>query len=310
MANITASAVSELRKATGCGMMDCKKALVEADGDFEAAKKILREKGLAVAAKKQDRIAAEGLVDIMRSDDGATAAIIEVNSETDFVAKNEAFGEFVKGLLRTVLANRPADVDALMALPFDGKDVTVEAELKDKTFVIGEKLSIRRFAVVDGVLSTYIHGKGTAGVIVKFSADPAVAAKDAFAECAKNVALQIAAMAPTYAKKEDVPQSAIDEEKAVLIAQIKADPKNASKPDQIIEKMVSGRIGKFYEKNCLTEQAYVKEDKMTVGEYVASVAKDLGSDLAIDSFVMFEKGEGIEKREDNLGDEVAKMLGQ
>lgn len=310
MANITASAVSELRKATGCGMMDCKKALVEADGDFEAAKKILREKGLAVAAKKQDRIAAEGLVDILLSDDGMTAAMIEVNSETDFVAKNESFGEFVKGLLRTILAKRPADVDALMALNFDGTDVSVEAELKDKTFVIGEKLSIRRFVIVDGVMSTYIHGKGTTGVIVKFNADPSVVGNAAFAECAKNIALQIAAMAPAYAKKEDVPQSAIDEEKAVLIAQIKADPKNAKKPDQIIEKMVTGKVGKFYEKNCLTEQAYVKDDKMTVGQYVESVAKEIGSAVSIDTFVMYEKGEGIEKREDNLGDEVAKMLNQ
>ena len=223
MANITASAVAELRKATGCGMMDCKKALVEADGDFEAAKKILREKGLSVAAKKQDRIAAEGVVDIMVTEDGKTAAMIEVNSETDFVAKNESFGEFVRGLLRTILANRPADVEALMAMNFDGSDVTVEAELQDKTFVIGEKLSIRRFVIVEGAMSTYIHGKGATGVIVKFNADDAFAATAEFAECAKNVALQIAAMAPAYAKKEDVPQSAIDEEKAVLIAQIKAE---------------------------------------------------------------------------------------
>ncbi len=310
MATITASAVAELRKATGCGMMDCKKALVEADGDFEQAKKLLREKGLAVAAKKQDRIAADGLVDIMLSDDGKTAAMIEVNSETDFVAKNESFGQFVKGLLRTVLAKRPADVDALLALPFDGTDLTVEAELKDKTFVIGEKISIRRFAIVEGAMSTYIHGKGSTGVIVKFDTDDATAATAQFAECAKNVALQIAAMAPAYARKEDVPQSAIDEEKNILIAQIKADPKNANKPDQIIEKMVTGKVGKFYEKNCLTEQAYVKDDKMTVGQYVASVAKELGASIAINSFVLFEKGEGIEKREDNLGDEVAKMLGK
>ena len=310
MATITASAVAELRKATGCGMMDCKKALVEADGDFEQAKKLLREKGLAVAAKKQDRIAADGLVDIMLSDDGKTAAMIEVNSETDFVAKNESFGQFVKGLLRTVLAKRPADVDALLALPFDGTELTVEAELKDKTFVIGEKISIRRFAIVEGAMSTYIHGKGSTGVIVKFDTDDATAATAQFAECAKNVALQIAAMAPAYARKEDVPQSAIDEEKNILIAQIKADPKNANKPDQIIEKMVTGKVGKFYEKNCLTEQAYVKDDKMTVGQYVASVAKELGASIAINSFVLFEKGEGIEKREDNLGDEVAKMLGK
>lgn len=310
MANITASAVSELRKATGCGMMDCKKALVEADGDFEAAKKILREKGLSVAAKKQDRIAADGLVDIMLTEDGKTAAMIEVNSETDFVAKNESFGEFVKGLLRTILANRPASVDELMKLDFDGKGITVEDELKDKTFVIGEKLSIRRFVIVEGALNTYIHGKGTTGVIIKMNASDEIAGSEKFAECSKNIALQIAAMAPAYTAKEDVPASVIEEEKSVLIAQIKADPKNASKPEQIIEKMVTGRVGKFYEKNCLIEQAYVKDDSMSVGQYVESVAKELGAPLSIHSFVMFEKGEGIEKREDNLGDEVAKMLGK
>ncbi|MCI8589517.1 MAG: elongation factor Ts [Clostridiales bacterium] len=310
MANITASAVSELRKATGCGMMDCKKALVEANGDFEAAKKILREKGLSVAAKKQDRIAAEGLVDIMLTDDGKTAAMIEVNSETDFVAKNESFGEFVKGLLRTILSKRPNNVDELMALPFDGTDVSVEDELKDKTFVIGEKLSIRRFVVVEGYLNTYIHGKGTTGVIVKMNANDEAAKSEKFAECSKNIALQIAAMAPAYATKEDVPESIVNEEKEVLIAQIKADPKNESKPEQIIEKMVTGRIGKFYEKNCLNEQAYVKDDGMSVKQYVESVAKELGAPLSIHSFVLFEKGEGIEKREDNLGDEVAKMLGK
>lgn len=310
MANISASQVAELRKATGCGMMDCKKALVEAEGDFEAAKKILREKGLAVAAKKQGRIAAEGLVDIMLSEDGKTAAMVEVNSETDFVAKNASFAEFVKGVLRTILTNKPANIDALLALPFDGGANTVEAELQDKTFVIGEKLSIRRFVIVEGAMSTYIHGLGVTGVIVKFNADDSAVADEKFKECAKNVALQIAAMTPAYATKEDVPQSAIDEEKAVLIAQIKADPKNANKPEQIIEKMVTGKIGKFYEKNCLTEQAYVKDDKMTVGQYVASVAKETGKEFSINSFVVFEKGEGIEKREDNLGDEVAKMLGQ
>ncbi|MCI8332288.1 MAG: elongation factor Ts [Clostridiales bacterium] len=310
MANITASAVSELRKATGCGMMDCKKALVEADGDFEAAKKILREKGLSVAAKKQDRIAAEGLVDIMLTDDGKTAAMIEVNSETDFVAKNESFGEFVKGLLRTILSKRPNNVDELMALPFDGSDVSVEDELKDKTFVIGEKLSIRRFVIVEGYLNTYIHGKGTTGVIVKMNANDDAAKSEQFAECSKNIALQIAAMAPAYTAKEDVPEAIINEEKEVLIAQIKADPKNESKPEQIIEKMVTGRIGKFYEKNCLNEQAYVKDDGMSVKQYVESVAKELDAPLSIHSFVLFEKGEGIEKREDNLGDEVAKMLGK
>ena len=306
--NFTAKDVSDLRAQTGIGMMECKKALAEADGDKEAAIKILREKGLAVAAKKADRIAAEGIVDIMLSEDNKTAAMIEVNVETDFVAKNESFQEFVRGLLRTILCTRPADVDALKAAKFDGGEMTVEEALKEKIFTIGENMSIRRFMITEGVLSTYIHGKGVTGVIVKFDADETAASNPGFAEMAKNVALQVAAMNCLYTNKAEVPESVLDEEKEILMNQIKNDPKNASKPAQIIEKMVTGRIGKFYETNCLEDQAYVKDDAMSVGKYIDTCAKEFGGSIKLNKFFRYEKGEGLQKREDNFAEEIANMV--
>ncbi|MGM9681480.1 MAG: translation elongation factor Ts [Eubacteriales bacterium] len=306
MATITASMVSELRKKTGLGMMDCKKALVEAEGDMDQAVKILREKGLATAAKKEGRIAAEGLVDIL-SENGVTA-IIEVNTETDFVAKNASFREFVKGLLATLVATKPATMDAFLNTPFNGTADTVSAALVGQIAVIGEKISIRRFDIVEGTVSTYIHGNGTTGVIVKFDTD-ATADNAAFAEYAKNIALQIAAgNPPKYVNESEVPQAEIDEEKAILIQQAKNDPKNANKPDAILEKMVGGRMGKFYERVCLVKQAYVKDDKMNVGQYTESVAKELGVSIKINSFVIYEKGEGLQKREENFAEEIAKMV--
>ncbi len=309
MAAITAKQVSDLRAKTGCGMMDCKKALVEANGDFDEAIKLLREKGLAVAAKKADRIAAEGLVDIEFNEAGDKAAMIEVNCETDFVAKNASFQAFVKDLLKIILANGPKTVEELNGMKYNDT-MTVEQALKDKVFQIGENISIRRFLTVEGTLSSYIHGKGTMGVIIKFQADDAAKNNPGFAEMAKNIALQNAAMTPTYVDKDSVPASVIDEEKEVLMAQIKNDESNANKPQQIIEKMVNGRIGKFYEQNCLTEQSYVKDDKMTVGQYVAACAKEFGGSIKIDSFYRYERGEGLQKREDDLAAEVAKLTGQ
>lgn len=305
MANISAKDVAALRAKTGCGMMECKKALVEAEGNMDEAIKVLRERGLQVAAKKADRIAAEGIVAIKEGN--GCAAMIEVNSESDFVAKNEKFQAFVGKLLDTILANKPADVEALNSCKLAGSDETVDAAMKEQTFIIGEKLNIRRFVIVDGAVSTYVHGGGSIGVIVKFNLDGVAADNAEFAECAHNVALQCAAMNATYANKEDVPQSALDEEKQVLMTQIANDEKNKNKPAQIIEKMVLGRLGKFYENNCLAEQAYVKDDSLTVAKYVDSVAKTLGGKIAIDSFVRFEKGEGLQKREDNLAEEVAKL---
>ncbi len=307
MANFTAKDVADLRAKTNCGMMECKKALTASNGDVEEAIKFLREKGLSVAAKKADRIAAEGIVDIMTSEDGKTAVIIEVNAETDFVAKNATFVEFVKDIEKTILANKPADIAELMAMPLAGSEFTVEASLKDKIFTIGENMNIRRFDIVEGNMSTYIHGAGTTGVIVKFECSDDIAKTAEFAECAKNVALQVAAMAPAYLDKADVPASVIEGEKEILINQIKNDPKNASKPAAIIEKMVTGRIEKYYDTNCLVWQSYVKDDSMTVGKYVESVAKQLGGDMAISAFVKYEKGEGLEKREDDFAAEIERL---
>ena len=309
MANFTAKDVADLRAKTGLGMMDCKNALVEADGDQDKAIKILREKGLATAEKKAGRIAAEGRVDIL-SKNGLTA-MVEVNSETDFAAKSDAFKGFVTGLLETIIEKKPADVAALMAADYYGTTTSVQNTLVELIAVIKENLSVRRFILVEGTTSTYIHGFGTTGVIVKFEADAAVVEKDGFAEFAKNIALQIAAgNPPQYVNIEDVPAEAVAEEKAVLIAQMKNDPKNANKPDNILEKIVSGRLGKFYERVCLVEQAYVKEDSMTVGAYTASVAKALDGDIKIAAFYLFEKGEGIEKKEENFAEEIAKLTGQ
>ena len=303
MAQFSAKDVAELRKQTGCGMMDCKNALADANGDFEAAVKILREKGMAATAKKASRIAAEGLVDIMTID--GTTAMVEVNSETDFVAKNAIFQEFVKDILKTIIAKKPADVEALLASEFVSGGTVADA-LADKTYTIGEKLSIRRFAIVEGAVSTYIHGLGATGVIVSFDTD--LADKAEFVECAKNVALQTAAMPVQYLDKASVPASVIEEEKAILIAQMQQDPKMANKPAQVLEKIVEGKVGKFYENNCLLHQAYVKDDSMSVAKYVESVAKQLGGSIKVTGYVRFDKGEGLEKREEDFAAEIQKMV--
>ena len=300
----TAKDVAELRKQTGCGMMDCKKALTDSNGDFEAAIKILREKGMAAVAKKADRIAAEGIVDILTI--GNTTAMIEVNSETDFVAKNAVFQQFVKDLLKTVIVNKPQDVDALMSCNIEGEEEgTVSDALASKTGTIGEKLSIRRFVIVEGVTATYIHNKGETGVIINFATDLDAAA---IAECGKNVALQVAAMPVLYLNKESVPASVIEAEKEILVNQMKQDPKMANKPDAVLAKIVEGRVGKYYETNCLMEQAYVKDDSMSVSKYVASVAKELGGNITVTGYTRFDKGEGIQKREEDFAAEIAKMV--
>lgn len=298
---ITAKDVNDLRQKTGIGMMECKKALTEANGDPEEAIKILREKGLAVAAKKSSRIAAEGVVDIALSDDGKTAAIIEVNIETDFAAKNETFQKFVKDLLAILLAKKPATTEEFLALDFDG-NMNVEAAVKDKVFVIGENINIRRFQIVEGKLNSYVHGKGQMGVIVVCDCDDATFASDKFKEVSKNVALQICAMSPLYVDKTDVPANIIEEEKAIITATIKNDPKNANKPANIIEKMVEGKAGKYYETNCLLCQDYVKDDSMKVEKYLKSEG-----DIKVLSFVRWEKGEGLEKKEEDFAAEIAKL---
>ena len=305
MANITAKDVADLRAKTGIGMMECKKALVEANGDVEEAIKILRQRGELKAEAKAARIAADGIVDIMK--EGNVTAMIEVNSETDFVAKNASFQEFVKNILKTIIANKPADIDALMASTYVDGSATVEAKLKEMIFVIGEKLSIRRFVVMEGVTSTYIHGTGSIGVVVSFDVDAAVAESDAFVAFAKNIALQVGAYPTPYLNRESVPASVIEEEKSILMAQIANDPANAKKPAQIIEKMVTGRIGKFYDNNCLLDMSYVKDDEIKVGKYVENTAKELGAAITVTGFYRFEKGEGIQKREENFAEEIAKL---
>ena len=306
MATISAKDVAALRAKTGIGMMECKKALVEAEGDAEKAIKILRERGLAVAAKKQDRIAADGIVDILTV--GMKTAMIEVNTETDFVAKNESFKAFVKDLLKTIIENGVNTVEELAAAKFVGTDMTVEAKLQEMIFTIGEKISIRRFTTIEGHVGTYIHGAGSIGCVVLVEADDATAEKAEFAEMAKNLALQVGAYPVSYVDKESVPASVIAEETEVIFNAIKNDPANAKKPENIIrEKMIPGRLGKFYEANCLTEQEYLKDDNMKVSQYIASVAKALGADVKVKSFARYEKGEGIQKREDNFAEEIAKL---
>ena len=305
---ITAKDVAALRAKTGLGMMDCKNALVEAEGDIDKAVKILREKGLATAEKKAGRVAAEGLVDIMTKD-GVTA-MVEVNSETDFAAKSDGFKEFVKGLLETIIAKKPASIAELLEMNYLDTDESVQKTLVAKIAVIKENLTIRRFVIVDGITSSYVHGAGSTGVIVKFAADAAVVANPEFAVYAKNIALQVAAgNPPKWVNIEDVPAEAVAEEKEILIAQMKNDPKNANKPDQILEKIVTGRLGKFYERVCLVEQGYVKEDNMTVGQYTKETAKALGGDIKIVSFEIYEKGEGIEKVEEDYAAEIARLSG-
>ena len=305
MATITAKDVAALRAKTGIGMMECKKALVEADGDMDAAIKLLREKGeLKAESKMATRIAADGIVDVL-TENGKTA-IVEVNTETDFVAKNEKFKEFVKNLLKSIIANNPADVEALLASDYEG--VTVDAKLKELIFQIGEKITIRRFAIVDGVTSTYIHGMGSIGVIVKFDTDCADNAE--FAEFAKNIALQVGAYPTPYLDRNSVPADVIENEKNIIKAQLANDPKMANKPEKVLDGIVMGKLGKFYENNCLVDMEYVKaEDHETVAKYVANTAKAMGGKIAIASFVRFEKGEGIEKKQEDYAAEIAKLSG-
>lgn len=302
MANFTAKDVKDLRERTGCGMMDCKKALTESDGDVEKAIEFLREKGLAAAAKKAGRIAAEGIVDTYVSDDGKVGAIIEVNSETDFVGKNADFKAFVAALAKLVADMSPADVDALLKLEYPNSTMTVEEMLREKILTIGENLNIRRFDRYEGSVATYIHGGGRIGVMVNFDTD--VAGKDGFAEVAKDVCMQIAAVNPQYICPDCVPAERVEKEKEILTQQAI----NEGKPANIAEKMVAGRIKKFYKEICLVEQEFVKDPDLSVKAYVEDAAKKLGGSIKISSFVRFEKGEGLEKREDNFADEVASMI--
>lgn len=300
----TAQDVKTLREMTECGMLDCKKALMETDGDMEKAVEFLREKGLASVAKKSGRIAAEGIVLAFGDEAKKVSVAIEVNSETDFVSKNEDFRSFVKLAGQAVIDNNPADVEALLACVVDGR--TVEEHLQDRQLKIRENLKVRRFVRYEGDVATYVHGGGTIGVMVKFDTD--VADKEGFAEFGKDVAMQIAAANPAYLCEHCVPAEVIEHEKEILFAQISNDEKLANKPDAVKEKMVDGRIGKYYKENCLMNQEFVKDPDLDIKGYVEKVAKELGGSIKITSFVRLEKGEGIEKKQENFADEVAKQM--
>ncbi len=300
----TAQDVKNLREQTGCGMMDCKKALTESNGDFDKAVEYLREKGLAAAQKKAGRIAAEGMV--YATVCGKVGVVVEVNAETDFVAKNDMFQTFVKDVANVVAEQNPADVDALLACKM-GED-TVEAALKEKILVIGENIKIRRFERFEGICSAYIHAGGTHAVLVGFETSEEIAAKPEFEAYGKDIAMQIAAANPGYLCEADVPAEVIEKEKEILLAQIANDPKNANKPDAIKEKMVLGRIGKFYKENCLVDQEFVKDNELTVAKYTDKVAKELGGEIKITKFARYEKGEGLEKKSDDFAAEVASMM--
>lgn len=307
---ISASMVKELREMTGAGMMDCKKALTETDGDMDKAVDYLRENGLAKAEKKAGRIAAEGIVKTNISADKKKASIVEVNSETDFVAKNEKFQAFVEAVAAQAIDTDAADIEAFLNEAWAADtSKTVNEELASMIATIGENMNIRRFEKVscdNGIVVDYIHAGGKIGVLVAAETDNT---SDAVVECLKNVAMQVAAMNPKYLSSADVSDEYKEKEKEVLLAQAKNDPKNAGKPDEIIEKMILGRLNKELKEVCLTEQLYVKaENKESVAKYVDMVAKENGCNITLKQFVRFETGEGLEKKNEDFAAEVASQL--
>ncbi len=303
MASFTAQDVKELRERTGCGMMDCKAVLVEADGNMDKAAELLREKGLAAANKKAGRIASEGMVFSVADNDSKIGAVVEVNSETDFVAKNESFQQFVRDVADVIIRQNPADVDALLQCKTQGGQ-TVEEELREKILVIGENLKIRRFTRFCGINCAYVHGGGTHGVLVRFDTSDDIAKTPGFAAYSKDIAMHIAAQNPSYTTREEVPADVLAKEREIL----KVQAINEGKPEAIAEKMVEGRIKKYYENNVLLDQKFVKDNDITVAQYTGQVAKDLGGNIRILEFARFEKGEGLEKKSDDFAAEVAGMV--
>ena len=303
---ITAKQVKELREMTGVGMMDCKKALTEADGDFDKAIEWLREKGMAAQTKKAGKVAAEGVSYAIKADNGV-GVIIEVNSQTDFVAKNDVFQAFVKDVASVVAAEDPADVEALKACTYPGTDRTIADVTADKVLAIGENIQIRRFVrYAEGVNVPYIHMGGKVGVLVNLAVEGIEDEK--VVELGKDIAMQICAMNPSFLDKADVDQATLDKEKEIQLATMDNDPKMANKPQQVKEKIVMGKLGKYYEENCLLQQAFVKENKISVEKHVAAVAKELGGKIVVKAFTRFMTGEGIEKAEVDFAAEVASMM--
>ena len=305
MASFTAADVKTLREMTSVGMMDCKKALTECDGDMDKAVEYLREKGLAKAAKKAGRIAAEGMSFALV--ENGVGAMVEVNCETDFCAKSDLFVAFVKDIAKAVAENAPADVDALMASKYPGSDLTVAETMPEKVMSIGENLQIRRFVRFETNTSVgYVHAGGKIGVLVNLKVEGDI---DATA-VGKDVAMQIAALNPRFWDKSQVSQDVLDEEKKIMMVQMENDPKMASKPEQVREKIVMGKMNKFYSENCLLQQEFVRGDVFTgsVEQYIADAAKKLGGKITFVDAIRFEKGEGIEKKQENFAEEIAKMV--
>ncbi|MBE5965653.1 MAG: elongation factor Ts [Lachnospiraceae bacterium] len=308
--NITAGMVKELRELTGAGMMDCKKALAATEGDMDKAVEFLREKGLAAAEKKAGRIAAEGIVDAYISEDGKIASIVEVNSETDFVAKNEKFREYVAAVAAQTAKTKAANVDEFLAEPWAlDTSLSVQEELSSMIAVIGENMNIRRFEKIEagnGFVTSYIHGGGRIGIIVEVETS---VNNDVTKEAAKNIAMQIAAMSPKYVSEAEVPADYLTHEREILLAQIKNDPSNSKKPENILVKMLEGRLKKELKEICLVDQVYVKDGDLSVRQYLANVSKEAGAPVSVKRFVRYETGEGLEKKSEDFAEEVAKQMG-
>ena len=302
----SATDVKNLREMTGVGMMDCKKALVATDGDMDKAVEWLREKGMAASVKKAGRVAAEGMAYAAVID--GVGVVVEVNAETDFVGKNEKFVDFVKGVAATVAKENPADLDALMECKYNGTDLTVTQQQQEMVLVIGENIKVRRFArYAEGVSVPYVHAGGKIGVLVNLETGLSA---EQVAELGKNIAMQIAALNPRFWDKSQVTQDVLDEEKKVMLAQMENDPKMAGKPEQVREKIVMGKLNKFYAENCLLQQDSVRADVFegSVEAYIAHAAKELGGAITFKTAVRFEKGEGIEKKQENFADEIASLV--
>ena len=300
----TAADVKNLREMTGVGMMDCKKALAASDGDMDKAVEYLREKGLAASAKKAGRIAAEGMAYATVVD--GIGVVVEVNAETDFVGKNEKFVDFVKGVAATVAKEQPADLDALMACKYAGTDRTITEQQQEMVLVIGENIKVRRFAFfTEGVSVAYVHAGGKIGVLVNLDTDLTA---EQVEEMGKDAAMQIAALNPRFWDKTQVTEDVLENEKKIMLAQMANDPKMANKPEQVREKIVIGKLNKFYTENCLLQQEFVKDNDLTVEKYLNAAAKALGGKVTFKDAVRFEKGEGIEKKQENFAAEIASMV--
>lgn len=300
--SFSAEDVKKLREKTGCGMMDCKKALTHSNGDEQGAIDFLREKGLAAATKKSSRLASEGIAYALSTRAGG--AIVEVNSETDFVAKNEEFKNFVKLCAETVIDQHPEDLDSLLNISPDGFSQSMKDLVTEKILKIGENIKIRRFEYIKGLTASYVHADGKIAVLVGFNCNSDIFDNDAFKMMSRDIAMQIAAINPSYLKKDDVPVEVLDHEKKILTEQAIAQ----GKPASIAERMVTGRIGKYYKENCLLEQEFVKDSSLTVSEYIKKMMHSVGCDLSVSKFVRFERGEGLEKKSEDFADEVSKIL--